>query len=120
MATYSIEKLSGSTDGKGVKVTGTASGSSVTVHTATANANDIDLITLWAVNQDADGESRTLTLAWGGTTDPDNLITIPIPAKAGMVPITVRNPLMNSLVLGAWADEANDVMIYGYVERVDK
>lgn len=118
MATYSIEKLSGSTDGKGIKVTGTSSAADVTVHTATAGANDIDLVTLYAVNQDT--VDRTLTIAWGAETSPDNLITLTIPAQSGMVLVTDRLPIMNSLVVGAWASAANVVMVYGHVQRVDK
>lgn len=114
----SFEKLSGSTDGKGIKVTGTSAAADVTIHTA--HATDLDLITLWAVNQDADGEVRTLTIAWGGETDPDNLISVPVPCKAGPVMICDRLPLTNSLVVGAWADEANDVIVYGMVTRIDK
>jgi hypothetical protein len=110
-------KLSGSTDGKGIKVTGTSSAADVTIHTA--HATDLDLISLWAVNQDADGETRTLTIAWGGETDPDNLISVPVPCKAGPVFICDRLPLTNSLVVGAWADEANDVIVYGLVVRID-
>lgn len=116
--TYSIEKLSGSTDGKGIKVTGTATGSTVTVHTATSGAGDIDLVTLYAQNNDVDGEVRTLTLEWGATTSPDNVIVIPIPAKVGPVLICERMPIMNSLVIKAFADEADDCVVYGRVERV--
>ena len=36
MATFNKAKLSGSTDGMAIKVTGTATGSTVTVHTAVA------------------------------------------------------------------------------------
>lgn len=120
MATYSIEKLSGSTDGRGIKVTGTSSGAADTIHTATSGSGDIDLVTLWAVNQDADGETRTLTLCWGGTTSPDDLITLPVPCKVGLIPLCERMPILNSLVVKAYADEANDVVIFGRVERVDK
>jgi hypothetical protein len=120
VTTYSIEKLSGSTDGKGIKITGTASGSAVTIHTATSGSGDIDLVTLFATNQDVDGETRSLTIGWGGTTDPDNLITVPIPCKAGPVAVCDRMPILNSLVINAWADEASDVVIYGHVQRVDK
>lgn len=116
--TYSIEKLSGSTDGKGIKVTGTSSAADVTIHTAVAGAGDIDLVTLYAVNQDVDGEARTLTIAWGAETDPDNLMSIPVPCKVGPVLVCERLPIMNSLVIGAWADEASDVIVYGRVERV--
>lgn len=119
MATYSIEKLSGSTDGKAIVVTGTTSAADVILHTATSGAGDIDLVTLWAANVDADGETRTLSIAWGGETASD-VWTLAIPAGMGPVFICDRMPIMNSLVIGAWADEASDVLIYGRVERVDK
>lgn len=119
MATYSIEKLSGSTDGKAVKIAATAT-TGTTVHTATANAGDIDLVSLWATNNDADGETRTLTLEWGTTTAADGNIVVPVPCKAGPVFICDRLPLMNGLLVTAFADEANDVLIFGKVERVDK
>lgn len=118
--TYTIEKLSGSTDGKAIKVTGTNTAGSVTIHTAGAGSGDIDLVTLYAQNNDADGETRTLTLEWGGTSDPDNLIVVPVPCKVGPVVVCDRLPIMNSLVVKAFADEANDVQIMGFVSRVDK
>lgn len=119
MATYSIEKLSASTDGKMVKVVATGT-TGTTIHTATANANDIDLISLWACNNDVDGETRTLTIEWGTTTAADGNIIVPVPCKAGLVFVMDRFPLMNGLLVTAFADEANDVLIGGYVSRVDK
>jgi hypothetical protein len=115
----SFQLLSGSTQGKGIKVTGTATGSSVTIHTAVSGTTDIDLVTLWAQNNDADAETRVLTIEWGGTADPDNLIILSVPCKAGPVMICDRMPLHNGLVIKAWADEANDVQIYGLVTRLD-
>lgn len=115
---FSHEVLSGSTNGLGIKVTGTSSAADVTIHTAISGTTSRDLITLWAMNNDADGETRTLTVAFGGETDPDNLIISPVPCKAGLVKICEKLPLRNSLVVGAWADEANDVMIYGEVHRI--
>ncbi len=117
---YTIEKLSGSTDGKAIKVTGTSTAATVTIHTATSGSGDIDLVTLYAQNNDADGETRTLTIEWGGTSDPDNLIVVPVPCKVGPVLVCDRLPIMNSLVVKAFADEANDVQVYGFVSRVDK
>jgi len=119
MATYSIEKLSASVDGKGIVVAGTSAAADTPVHVAVATAGDIDLVTLWAVNNDTDGETRTLTLAWGGEAA-GNLFTVPIPAGAGPVAIADRLPIMNGLTIGAWADEVDDVVIYGHVARVDK
>lgn len=119
MPTYSVGLLSGSTQGKGIKVTGTSSAADVTIHTAVSGTTDIDLVTLWAVNQDADGETRTLTIAWGAETTPDNLITVSIPAKVGMVLVADQVPLQNGLVIGAWADEADDVIVYGSILKAD-
>lgn len=116
--TFSQEVLSGSTNGLGVKVTGTSTGASVTVHTAIAGTTSFDLVTLWCVNNDADGETRTLTIEFGGTTDPDNLLVAPIPAKVGPVLVAQRLALRNGLVIKAFSDEANDCIVYGEVQRV--
>lgn len=115
---FSKEILSGSTNGLGIKVTGTSSAADVTIHTAVSGTTSFDLLTLFAVNQDADSEARTVTIAFGSETDPDGLMTFLVPCKIGPVLLIEQLPLRNSLVVGAWADEANDVMIYGYVDRV--
>lgn len=115
---FTHEILSGSTNGLAIKVTGTATGASVTVHTAISGTTSRDEVWIYAQNNDADGETRTLTLEFGGTTDPDNLIITPIPCKAGPVLVCPGLPLRNSLVVKAWSDEANDVQLYGYVNRV--
>ncbi len=49
MATYSKVLLSGSTNGKGIKI----ASSSTTVHTAIAGTSSIDEIWLYAVNSSA-------------------------------------------------------------------
>lgn len=116
MATYSLAKLSGSTDGKGIKVTGTTSGTDVTIHTADADSGDIDFVSLYAYNSDS--SDRTLTIAWGAETSPDNLIVFTVPATT-MAFLIDRLPIMNSLVIGAWASSANVVMVYGHVQNVD-
>lgn len=115
---FTHEVLSGSTNGLGVKVTGTATAGAVTIHTAIAGTTSRDEVWLWAQNNDANGVTRTLTIEFGGTTDPDNLIVMPVVAKAGPVLVVPGFPLRNGLVVKAFADEANDVQIYGYVNRV--
>jgi hypothetical protein len=115
---FTHEVLSGSTHGLGIKVTGTSSAADVTVHTAIAGTTSRDELWLYAQNNDADGETRTLTIAFGGETSPDNLIIVPVPCRAGPVLVVPGLPLRNTLVVGAWADEADDVIVYGYVNRV--
>ena len=116
MATYSKGLLSGSTNGKGIKVAATAIGSGTTIHTAVSGTASIDIITLYAVNSDT--QSRKLTLGWGGTTDPDDLIEVTIPAESGLVPVAIKLPLQNSLVVVAAAAAANVVIIFGDVSHI--
>jgi len=115
---FSKEILTGSTNGLGIKVTGTSTAATVTVHTAISGTTSFDLVTLYAQNDDADGETRTLTIEFGGASDPDNQIVVPVPCKVGPVLVCEQLPLRNALTVEAFADEANDVMIYGYVDRV--
>lgn len=112
-------KLSGSTDGKGIKVTGTSSGGSVTLHTADATA--LDEIWLYAVNTDT--TARLLTIEFGGTSSPDNTITKTISPQGsegrdGLILVVPGYLLTNSLVAKAFAATANVIMIYGYVHRI--
>lgn len=119
MATMSKQTLSGSTNGRGIKVTTVApiDGSDTTIHTAVTGTSDTDLITLYAYNDDT--VSRRLELGWGGTSDPDDLIIQDIPSRAGLVLVTADLPLRNSLVVVASAETANVIVIYGYVNRID-
>ena len=114
MATFNTHKLSGSTDGRNIKVAATAT-AGTTVHTAQVSAADEDFIYLWAMNSDT--TDRKLTLEHGGTTAPDDLTEITIPAEAGWVPVLSGMPLRNSLVLRAFAASANVVNVNGYVVR---
>ena len=112
MASFAAELLSGSTDGKGIKIT-TTSGTGTLIHTAQSGSvdPDMDLLTLYATNQDS--QTRTVTLQWGGTTSPDNEISISIPSKSGLYLLCEDMPIRNSLVVRANCDAANVVMIYG-------
>ena len=108
--------LSGSTHGRGIKVTGTTSGAAVTLHTGTSSTTDCDIVTLYAHN--SSGSSTTLTLGWGGTTSPDDLIVLAIPAQSGLTIVAPDNVIRNSLAVTAWAGTANVLTIHGYVNRV--
>lgn len=119
MATMSKLTLSGSTNGRGIKVTTVSpiDGSDTTIHTAVSGTTDTDLITLFAYNHDT--VARDLWLGWGGTTVPDDIIVTHLPAQGGLILITADMPLRNSLVVVASASAANVVMIFGYVNRID-
>jgi len=113
MATFSKVKLSGSTDGKQIKVAATAT-AGTTIHTAHATA--LDEIWLWAVNSDS--TARKLTIEWGEATAPDGNIEVTIPAESGYLLVVPGMILTNSLVVKAFAATANVVCINGYVNRI--
>lgn len=114
---FNKAKLSGSTDGKMIKVAATAS-TGTTIHTAVAgtSANTFDEIWLWAVNSDT--SARKLTIEYGGTTSPDCLIEVTIPAESGLFKIVPGFILQNGLVVTAFCATANVVMIGGYVNEI--
>lgn len=119
MATFSKVLLSGSTQGKAIKVAATAS-TGTTIHATGTSATIEDEIWLYAYNSDT--VARTLTIQFGGTTSVDNDIKLTIPFKAGLtlvVPgliLTGTGSAANTVY--AYADAANVVTISGYVNRI--
>jgi hypothetical protein len=114
MATFTKLKLSGSTDGKAIKVVQTAT-AGTTIHTAHATA--LDEIWLYAHNSSA--TAVKLTLEFGGTAAPDDHIEINIGAEGtGLVLVSPGLLLTNSLVVKAFAATANVITLTGYVNRI--
>ena len=77
---FEKRKLSGSTNGKMIKVVATAT-PGTTIHTATSTSGEMDEITLYAVNSDT--SAIKLTVEFGGTTSPDDTIELTIPPEIG-------------------------------------
>ena len=115
MATYSKQLLSGSTNGKQVKVVATAT-AGTTIHTAVSGTSDFDEIWLYAVNSDT--TARKLTIEWGEATAPDGNIEVTIAPEDGYVLIVPGLILQDSLVVKAFAATANVILINGYVNRI--
>ena len=113
MATFSKQLLSGSVDGKAIKVVQTAT-AGTTVHTAHATA--LDEIWLYAVNSSA--SSVKLTIEYGEEAAPDGNIELTIAAESGLTLVIPGLLLRNSLVVKAFAATTNVVMIHGYVNRI--
>ena len=116
MATFSKIKLSDSTSGKNISVTGTTSGASVDIHDAVAGATDFDEMWIYACNTSA--SDVILTLEYGGTTDQDDYIETTLTADGGM-PLVVPGLLLNGgLTIKAFAASANVININGYANRI--
>ena len=115
MATFSKQKLSGSTNGKQIKVAATAT-AGTTIHTAVTGETNWDEIWLWAVNSSA--LDVKLTIEWGEATAPDGNIEVTIPAENGYVLVVPGMLLQNELVVKAFAGTANVILINGFVNRI--
>ncbi len=115
MATFTKLKLSGSTDGKGIKVVQTAT-AGTTIHTAHATA--LDEIWLYALNTSA--STVLLTVEWGEATVPDGNLPFALAGGKGLVLVIPGLLLTNSLVVKAFAGTANVIVIHGYVNRISQ
>jgi hypothetical protein len=118
MATFSKLTLSGSTDGRPVKIAQTAT-PGTTIHTASATATTFDEVWLYAMNTDT--SARKLTIEWGSTSSPDDLIELTVAAESGLVlvvPGLVLKGNATPLVVRAFAATTNVVTILGYVNRI--
>jgi hypothetical protein len=116
MAVYTKEVLSGTpADGRPIPVAATATPGTL-IHTAHASAKDE--IWLWVSN--VTGGAATLTIEWGGVTDPgDHLVkALSIPANSSLVLVVPGIPLMNSKVVRAFSGTASALNINGFVNRI--
>jgi hypothetical protein len=118
MATFTKTILSGSTDGKAIKVAATSS-AGTTIHTASTTTTTIDEVWLYAVNSST--TAVKLTIQWGGTTSPDDDIELTIGAESGLIlviPGLVLKGNATPLVVRAFAATTNVINISGYVNRI--
>lgn len=117
MATYSRILLSGSTNGRAIPVAATATPGTA-IHTAIAGTSSFDELYLWASN--VTGAAATLTLEWGGVTDPGDHMTkaVSIPANSPPIPIATGQVLNNGLLVKAFSGTASAINVTGYVNRI--
>ena len=115
MSTFTKRALSGSDNGKGIKVAETAT-AGTTIHTAVAGETDWDEIWVWCVN--TSDTAVVLTLEYGGVVDPNDLIPYTVAAKDGLKIILPGALLQNGLVLKAFAGTADVLIIHGFINRI--
>jgi hypothetical protein len=118
MATFSKTVLSGSTDGKGIKVVQTAT-AGTTIHTGSSTAATLHEVWLYAVNSSA--SDVKLTIEWGEATAPDGNIEYTVKAENGLyliVPGLILKGNATPLVVKAFAATANVIIIHGYVNVI--
>ena len=120
MATFTKNILSGSTQGRGIKVVATTS-SGTTIHATGTSSSIIDEVWLYAYNGDT--TARLLTVQWGNTSTPDDDIKVTIPAQSGLVLVapglTLTGTGSAANTIRAYAAAANVITIHGYVNRIE-
>lgn len=117
MATFSRRLLSGSTNGRVIPVAATATPGTL-LHTAVAGTSDIDEVYLWVSN--VTGSAATLTVEWGGVTDPGDHLVKAYSIAANSLPVLIADglQLQNGLVIRAFSGTASALNVSGYVNRV--
>ena len=119
MATFTKQILSGSTDGKAVKVTGTGTAGAVTVHTGSSTATTLDEIWVYANNTSA--SDVKLTIEWGTATAADGNIEYTVKAENGLyliIPGLILKGNATPLTVKAFAGTADVILLTGYVNRI--
>ena len=115
MATYTKMLLSGSTNGKSVKVAATATAGTL-IHTAVTGTTSMDEVWLYAYNGHT--ADVVLTVEFGGATVPDQNIIQTIPFKQGRFIVCDGRLLNNALEIRAFAATTNVITIDGFVNRI--
>ena len=121
MATFTKVLLSGSSQGKAIKIAATTSGSNgTTLHATGTSSSIIDELWLYAYNSSS--SAVVLTIQWGGITAVDNEYKLSIPATSGLtlvVPgLILTGDGTTASTTRAYAATANVITISGYVNRI--
>ncbi len=111
--TYTKLPLSGSTNGKNILITPTAS-TGTTIHTATSTSGAIDEIWLYAYNGHT--SDVVLTIEWGDTTSTDQM-PFGIQFKKSPFLIIPGWVLKGGQIVTAFAATGNVIVLNGFVNR---
>lgn len=115
MPTYSKRLLSGSTNGKAIKVVQTGTAGTL-LHTAVSGTSDLDEVWIYFVNSST--SPVKVTVEWGEATAPDGNIEGTIAGESGLVLFIPGLLLQNGLEVRAFAGSANVVLAHGFANRI--
>src|SRR5271157_2590038 len=104
MSTYTKQFLSGSSiSAPQILISAITSGSANPIHTNTSGS--IDEVYLYAYNDST--SSLTLSLLWGGTSEPKDVVRATIAAQGGRALIVDGKIIQNGATISAYASVAN-------------
>jgi len=117
MALAVKRKLSGSTDGRGIKIAATST-PGTTIHTAVAGTTAGTFHEIWVWFFNSHTADVVVTVEFGGTTAPDDNVTLTVPTKAGAFLAIPGWILQNTDVVKAFAATTNVIVAYGFVNSI--
>lgn len=112
MATFTRELLSGSTSGTPLALTSTDSAGATTLHTASTNKEEIYLFG-WS-------KSTAVVEAFIELGDTVSPVIVPIPPRAGQVPILAGYTLTGSKVVKGYCSTVSTSALFvgGYINKI--
>ena len=113
---YKRFALSASDGGRGILVAATASPGTL-IHTALSSASGSEWDQVWLRATNTSGAPVVLTIQWGGTTAPNDIIQVTIPAQSGFLEVVAGHILQNARQILAYAATANVIVLHGFVSR---
>ena len=119
MTSFSKVLLSGSTNGRGINITSNTPPGNI-VHSTGALSSIIDEVWIYASNSDS--VDHNLTIEFGGTISPNDIIKLSVPSQKGLTLITPGLSLTGtgaaSCNVTVYSDVGNTVTIFGHVDRI--
>lgn len=114
---FAYPEMVDSTGGGPLLVTGSSSGGAVVVHTGGWGYGTVlvDVVHLYAHNNDASADVELLLEVHGDTTNPIRCL---IPARAGLTLVLAGLPIVTASTLKAYASVANKITLFGHVDRI--
>lgn len=119
MQTRTLKKLSASVDGEPIKIAATATAGTL-VHTATSSTNALVWDEIYMAFTNTSSSPVTITVEYGGATDPDNLIckTVTLPPLCAPQWLLEGFILQNGQTIRVFASTANVVLASGHIYEV--
>ena len=117
MSVAKKRKLSGSVDGKAIKITTTATPGD-TIHAAVGGQIAGIFDEIWLLSYNGHTADIILTIEFGGVDVPDQNIVVTIPFKAGLVPVVPGLILQNGMAVKAFGSVANVLTLTGFVNTI--
>jgi len=117
MAQVLKDKLSGSTNGKPIKIVATATAGTA-IHTAVVGTTAGTWDEIWLFVQNNHTEAVVLTIEFGSADAPDGNIILTLASKSGLQLVLPGLILQNEMTVKAFASVTNVISVSGFINKI--